>query len=127
MEDRSDNFALVGMDVVKNVPSQERFRSEPQHAFLYSNGTMTDLGTLGGTVSVATGINTAGQVVGNSNITGDVDFHAFLYNNGTMTDLGTFGGTISSASGIKVNLCAWFKKTIRSFNFSRCISLQQYY
>ena len=36
-----------------------------QHAFLYSNGTMTDLGTLpAARYSVAYGINASGQVVG---------------------------------------------------------------
>ena len=33
-------------------------------AFLYSNGTMTDLGTIRGNMSAATGINSSGQVVG---------------------------------------------------------------
>jgi len=39
----------------------------PTNAFLYSNGTMTGLGTLGGTDSVGNAINRAGQVVGRSN------------------------------------------------------------
>jgi uncharacterized membrane protein len=38
-------------------------------AFLYTNGTLTDLGTLGGADSVATGINASGQVVGYSTTT----------------------------------------------------------
>ncbi|HEY7314840.1 MAG TPA: DUF3466 family protein [Gemmataceae bacterium] len=47
---------------------------------------VTDLGTFGGTVSSASGINDAGQVVGTAT-TSDNTSHAFLYSNGTMTDL----------------------------------------
>ncbi len=75
--------------------------SGSNHAFLYSDGTMTDLGTLpGGTYSHAFGINNAGQVVGYAN-TADHLVRAFLYSDGTMTDLGTLpGGTNSYAYGI---------------------------
>lgn len=70
------------------------------HAFLYSNGTMTDLGTLGGTGSQGFGINDAGQVAGTAS-TADNTQHAFLYSNGTMTDLGTLSGsTYSYGHGI---------------------------
>ncbi len=66
-----------------------------KHAFLYTNGVMTDLGVLGtytsvqGTVSVseADGINSTGQIVGFSyNSSGAI--HAFLYDQGQMNDLG---------------------------------------
>ena len=36
------------------------------HAFRYDGATLTDLGTLGRTEIVATGINDAGQIVGYS-------------------------------------------------------------
>ncbi len=42
--------------------------SGAQHAFLWQNGKMTDLGTLpGGSSSTAYGINDRGQIVGESN------------------------------------------------------------
>src|SRR6185369_11174574 len=63
---------------------------------------VTDLGTLGGRTSTATGINASGQVVGSSSLMlGDgTPVHAFLYAGGKMMDLGTLGSTRSSASAI---------------------------
>ncbi|MBL8248975.1 MAG: hypothetical protein JNK95_11500 [Candidatus Competibacter sp.] len=73
------------------------------HAFLYSGGRMTDLGTLGGTSSFALGINASGQVVGSSTTAGDSALHAFRYANGVMLDLGTLGGTQSIAFSINAS------------------------
>lgn len=61
--------------------------------------TVTDLGTLGGTQSIASDINNSGQIVGNSAVSSGIN-HAFTYANGVMTDLGTLGGTQSYAYGI---------------------------
>jgi probable HAF family extracellular repeat protein len=62
------------------------------HAFLYSNGSLADLGTVGGfTNSHANALNDNGKVVGSlDNGTGSVQ-HALLYNsqNGNLTDRGT--------------------------------------
>jgi probable HAF family extracellular repeat protein len=61
---------------------------------------MTDLGTLGGADSIARGVNSPGQVVGEADISGSSAFHAFLYSGGTMHDLGTLGGALSQANAI---------------------------
>src|SRR5262245_59554934 len=66
---------------------------------LLSSYAVTDLGTLGGSSSLAYGINDAGQVVGEATTSGGYG-HAFLYQNGGMADLGTLGGTYSVANGI---------------------------
>jgi probable HAF family extracellular repeat protein len=61
------------------------------HAVLYSNGVVTDLGSVNGTNSYAYGIAGNGQIVGSTNISGNNVRDVFLYANGTMNDLGTFG------------------------------------
>src|SRR5439155_2851607 len=72
--------------------------SSNARAFLYSDGQMKDLGTLGGS-SVAFGINKSGQVVGVSNE------RAFLYSDGQMQDLNIMvpansGGRLAEAYAI---------------------------
>ena len=75
---------------------------------------MLDLGTLGGALSAAFGINTAGEIVGYSypaSPPGSNNNHAFVWwptaagaTTGTMQDLGTLGNdTDSEAYGINTN------------------------
>jgi probable HAF family extracellular repeat protein len=64
---------------------------------------ISDLGTLGGGDSYATGINNAGLIVGKSMIGNFVDSHAFIYSNGTMTDLGTLPGNNDNSFAHYIN------------------------
>jgi probable HAF family extracellular repeat protein len=70
------------------------------HSFLLSGGTVTDLGSLGGTFSEANAINKGGSVAGVSSLADENVQHGYLYMNGKMTDLGTLGGNSSWATGI---------------------------
>lgn len=69
------------------------------HALLWENGSFTYLGTLGGQLSnLAYAINNAGQVVGVSDLQGEVTAHAFIWQNGTLRDLGTLPGDFLSVA-----------------------------
>ena len=100
----NDSGQVVGY-CYGNGSSLNIYGGDTTHAYLYSNGTMTDLNTLVpapyNDSSGALHINNSGQVVGSaSDFSGNS--HAFLYSNGTMTDLGTLGGTSSGAAGINL-------------------------
>jgi len=74
------------------------------YAYAYSNGVMTNLGTLSGTTgSYAVGINNNGQIVGNTYTGMYTSSHAFIYSNGSMQDIGTLGGSSSIILGSGIN------------------------
>ena len=66
--------------------------------FLSDRGVMTNLGSLGGTFAYGQCANNRGQVIGQSNLAGDLEQHAFLWTKGRMKDLGTLGGSYSLAN-----------------------------
>lgn len=61
---------------------------------------ITDLGTLGGSLSMGYGVNNNGAVVGMTLTTGDKAIRGFFYTHGKMTDLGTLGGHDSKANAV---------------------------
>jgi probable HAF family extracellular repeat protein len=61
--------------------------------FFWEKGKLQDVGSLGGTLGNPTAFNNRGQVVGISNMAGDLTSHPFLWSNKTgLKDLGTLGG-----------------------------------
>jgi probable HAF family extracellular repeat protein len=65
-----------------------------QDPFLWEDGRMIDLGTLGGTLGVPSALNNRGQVIGTSNLAGDNIADPFLWDRGKLIDLftDTIGG-----------------------------------
>lgn len=92
LNDVPDSFSILGLGDGATL-TQTR-------AFLWQNGKMNDLGTLGGPDSWAMYINDLGQVAGTSYTSGVIDPNTqsppsdpFLWENGKMKDLGNLGGT----------------------------------
>lgn len=91
----NDNGQVVGQAITTTLVGNQY----QNYAFLYSNGSLTNLGY--GNYSEALGINNNGQVVGQ--IDSGTSFRPFLYSNGSITDIGTLGGNNGSAYGINDN------------------------
>ena len=68
-----------------------------QHSQL-SNYQVTNLASLGGTISRGNSINNRSWVAGYSNLSGNQSRHASLWLNGSLLDLGTLGGPNSSVA-----------------------------
>jgi probable HAF family extracellular repeat protein len=100
----NDRGQIVGWSYTDAIPNSTT-GIPTQHPFLWENGQMHDLGTLGGTFAVVGSINGSGGgainerglVIGTSNLLGDQTHHAFLWQHGKLMDFGTFGGNNAEA------------------------------
>ena len=84
------------------------------HAVLWQGGRAIDLGNFGGVMNnIALAINSEGQILGISDLPGDIATHAFLWQGGKMQDLGTlrpddtfvFGSSINDRGEVVGNSC----------------------
>lgn len=84
-----------------------------RHAFLWKNGVMTDLGTLGGNYSTATAINQKGQIIGYASNAGNAYFNRpFLWSRGKMIELKPLPGWVATV--LSINNKGW----VVGLNFS---------
>jgi probable HAF family extracellular repeat protein len=76
-----------GINKTNEVVGSGDNKESMERAWVWRNGTMTDIGTLGGPQAAADAINNSGQIVGFAQTSTDAD-HGFIYSNGKMTELG---------------------------------------
>jgi len=101
----NDNGQVIGQSFTVVATGQQRqingwTFSRPMAGFIWENGHMVDLGSLGGTFALPIRINNQGQVIGFMTITGDQSTHPFLWEKGILKDLGTLGGSSGRANAI---------------------------
>ena len=96
---RSQASSALAINDSGQVAGQFINASGSLHAFLYSGGTLMDIGTAEGIYSGAQAINNGGQAAGFVGVTSNSE-HAFVYSGGVMNDLGAPPGMNSLAYGI---------------------------
>jgi len=95
----NDSGQVAGYSNTAVFGIQHAFLSAPGGTPVKDLGTL-DMGTVDGSVSYGMGVNTIGQVTGESNAT--TGYHAFLsgVNGGSLKDLGSLGGYYSYGQGV---------------------------
>ena len=89
----NDRDQVVGAD----LPDSTDFHQ--QLGWIWQDGHMAPLPTLGGRYTGPSALNDRGQVVGGSSLAGDATRHAFSWQRDRITDLGTLPGDDQSGAG----------------------------
>jgi len=114
----SEGIALNDFGVVAGNADQSD-ENAPNHAFVFRNGTMTDLsGSAGDQFSSAAFINNAGDIAGVASWPGPFPGlpGAFIYRNGQMIDIGSLGGVLTTIRDLNENGHAVGNSLDESFN-----------
>jgi probable HAF family extracellular repeat protein len=90
------NNLVTGFSLINSTPNPDT-GVPTMHPFLWQNGKMIDLGTLGGTqvsgfLPAVQCVNNHGQVMGATTLADESTVHTFFWDHGTLTDVGTLGG-----------------------------------
>ena len=91
---------IVGNSYTNTIPNPET-GIPTVDPFFRENGTMVDVGGLGGKFATASWMNNRGQIAGTSDLVGDQTAHPFFWQKGSHArDIGTLGGNNGSAAWI---------------------------
>jgi probable HAF family extracellular repeat protein len=101
INDHGQAVGNSGLCSTTGLPPFAVSSSTASHAVLWeSDGSVHDLGSLGGAVNGASSINNQGEVVGGAQSPADGTIHAFLWTKRTgMLDYGAFPGAVATVVG----------------------------
>jgi probable HAF family extracellular repeat protein len=96
----NEHGQVVGFSLTNSTPNLTTGFPTIDPFFREQSTGMIDVGTLGGTIGVASSLNDQAQVVGTSDLAGDNVNHAFIWEGGVIRDIGTLGGDNSVGNWI---------------------------
>ena len=88
-----------GINATGQITGSSDNNANLSNVVVYKNGSLTDLGTLGGDSGIGNGINASGQIAGYSQ-NASKTYRAFISNGETLIDIGDLGGGSAVAYGI---------------------------
>jgi len=101
INDHGETVGASGLCATTGLPPAAINNTIATHAVLWNkDGSITNLGNLGGAANIASSINDLGEVVGTAQSPKDGTIHAFLWTRQTgMLDYGAFPGAVATVAG----------------------------